>query len=148
MNHWTRLQDAVPLSRYLFTYFSHLRVLHKRKMKGWGQNFQFAKLRLLKSLEYSTSFLCNEISTCAKPAVLLFLMVIIFLLAKAELVPAVSAETCNWTCNLPPANRTRCTCTGLQSSQAIHNPRARLRLSPSPMPPLEQHQRELPHTLE
>lgn len=64
-------------------------------MKGLGQDFHFAKLRLLKSLEYSKSVLCNETSTCAKPAILLFLVLIISLSVNAALVTAVSEETYN-----------------------------------------------------
>lgn len=107
-------------------YLPHLQALHK--IKGWGQDFQFAKPRLLKSLEYSTSFLCNEIFTCAKPAVLLFLVLIIYVFLEAELVTAVSEETYNYICHLSPMNCTHCTCTvppkQPNHSQPVHSAKA------------------------
>lgn len=62
----------MPSNWYLFI---TLGVLLKSKMKGWGQDFHFATLRLLKSLEYSKSVPCNEIFTCANPAILFLVLI-------------------------------------------------------------------------
>lgn len=91
-------------------------------MKGWGQDFHFAKLRLLKSLEHSKSVLCNEIFTCAKPAILLVLALIISLsvdaswLQQSQKRPTTKSVTCTlWIVHTVPH-------TVLQNSQITHNP--------------------------